>query len=82
MKKLKNKGVLGRRVKLQPDVVESMLGDNQVIQIGTVLDAGPDANCKKGDRVIYGSWGHDKVTLEDKVIYYLLGTDQFIFEVL
>lgn len=85
MKKIaNNKGLRGRRIKIQPEKVDTLLqADNDaLIQKGKVIAAGPLSSCKKGDTVIFNAWGLDKVTLNDESFYYLLDTDEFVLEVI
>ena len=79
-----NKGVRGRRLKILPEKVESMLptDDNTYIKRGKVVEAGPEAVARKGDTVIFTAMGMDKVEAGDETFYYVLDTDTFILEIL
>lgn len=77
------KGVRGRRLKIEPEKVDSILSieENALIQKGKVIGAGPDTFCKVGDTVIFNAWGCDSVTIGEDKFYYILDTDEFILEI-
>ncbi len=76
-----NKGCRGRRIKIEPEKSD-IIGDDTLIQKGKVIAVGPESRCKVGDTVIFSTDGFDKVTLGDESFYYVLDTDQFIYEIL
>lgn len=83
-KKIKNvpgKGCVGRRIKIQPES-SGILGQEDLIQRGKVIGVGPGARCKVGDTIIFSTDGFDKVEIGDEKFYYVLDTDQFIYEIL
>ena len=81
IKKLKNNiGCVGRRIKIQPEKSD-VLGQDEIIQKGRVIGAGPEATCKVGDIIIFSTDGFDKVTINDETFYYVLDTDSFVYEI-
>ena len=76
-----NKGCRGRRIKIQPEK-SGILGQDNLIQKGIVIGAGPDAVCKVGDVVIFSTDGFDTVQIGEENVYYALDTDIFIYEIL
>lgn len=77
---LVNKGCVGRRIKIKPFKSDT-IGQEELIQKGEVILVGPDSRCKIGDIVVFNNDGLDKVRLNDVDYYYVLDTDQFIYEV-
>ena len=77
-------GVRGRRLKIKPDESDTFIPteDNNLIRKGVVLEAGPQATAKKGDKIIFTALGMDKITLGEESFYYVLDTDQFVLEIL
>lgn len=77
-------GVRGRRLKIQPERLDSLLQgeDLNFVKRGLVIGAGPYATAKVGDVVIFTALGMDKVEFGDEVFYYVLDTDQFVLEIL
>ena len=84
MKKIKKevrKGCRGRRLKIQPERSD-ILGQDDLIQKGKVIGAGPQATCKVGDMVVFSTDGFDRVELSPgEYVYYALDTDIFIYEI-
>lgn len=58
------------------------MGEGEFLPQGIVLEAGPEANCKKGDHIRYISAFVDELKLGEESHYYIIGTDQFIVEVI
>lgn len=74
-------GCVGRRIKIIPEKTD-IIGQDELIQRGKVIGVGPEARCKVGDTIIFSTDGFDKVVLGDETFYYVLDTDQFIYEIL
>ncbi len=80
--KQSNKGCRGRRLKIEVYKSDSLLQDERsLIQKGTVIGAGPEAVCKVGDVIVFNAFGLDKVTIDDKDVYYIIDTDEFLLEI-
>lgn len=77
---LDNKGCRGRRLKIQPEKSD-IIGNEDLIQRGKVIGAGPDAFCKVGDTIIFSTDGFDKVVVGEDSFYYVLDTDIFVYEI-
>lgn len=75
------KGCIGRRIKIEPEK-SGILGQDDLIQKGKVIGAGPEARCKVGDTIIFSTDGFDKVVIGEESFYYVLDTDQFVYEIL
>lgn len=76
-----NKGCRGRRIKIVPEKSD-VLGQDELIQRGKVVGAGPEARCKVGDTIIFSTDGFDKVVIGEDSFYYVLDTDVFVYEIL
>ena len=77
-----NKGCFGRRIKIEPQKSD-ILGQDDIVQRGLVVAVGPDVKrCRAGDTVVFNNDGLDKERFDDKVFYYILETDSFIYEIL
>ena len=73
-----NKGCRGRRIKILPEKSD-ILGQDELLQRGKVIEAGPDAVCKVGETVIFSTNGFDQVSIGEEKFYFVLDTDQFIY---
>ncbi len=67
---IKNKGVQGDWILIQPERIESMLATEELIQKATVLEAGPDSGCQIDDIVIVKDWQIEKIRLGELTSYY------------
>lgn len=82
-KKQSNKGCVGRRIKVELEKSDTLLQqDDGTVGVGTVIEAGPDAICKIGDKIAFTYWAKDKVSVNEKEAVYILGTDTFVCEIL
>ena len=75
-----NQGCRGRRIKILPEK-SGILGQDDLLQRGKVIAVGPEARCKVGDTIIFSTDGFDKVTIGEESFYYVLDTDQFVYEI-
>ena len=83
MSKNSAKGCRGRRIKIIPEKSTILGQEDQILQKGMVTGVGPESKLKVGDVVIFSTDGYDRVELSPgEYVYYVLDTDQFVYEVL
>lgn len=79
---LNHKGCRGRRIKIIPEKSD-ILGQDDLIQRGKVVGAGPEAHCKVGNVIIFSTDGLDKIDMgSGEFVYYILDVDEFVYEIL
>lgn len=79
-----NKGCFGRRIKIEPEKSGIIGEEDKLTQRGKVISVGPEAIIKiqEGDIIFFNTDGLDPVIENGNKYYYVLATDQFIYEIL
>lgn len=73
---------MGRRMYIKPDklkqIIQTATGEN-LMEVGDVIAIGPEVSfCKEGDKILFTSWGVDKVTIDGEDYFFVLESDEFI----
>jgi len=80
-KKLRKKGVQGKRVRIEPENSQaSLLTIDGLIQRGKVVGAGTESKFKVGDNIIVSDWLVERIKINDDVYFYV--PDEAVLDVL
>ena len=72
----------GRRIYIEPIKEETVIevqNTAMLTEVGRVIEVGEGVvSVAKGDMILFTIWGADSVTVNDKKLYFILETDEFI----
>lgn len=78
---------IGRRIYIRPEQLKTVIqttDKNNLIERGEVIAVGPEVrfNIKVGSRLLFTSWGVDKVVIDGEDCFFLIDSDEFILGII